>query len=211
YEKNTLLYMPSDLPEPNHPHYQRAVEQAIIATATATEGRTMALFTSYAQLRTTADAIRAPLDRRGITVLQHGVSSRRRLLREYRATEKAVLLGTRTFWEGIDLPGDELLSLLIVRLPFAPPGDPLVAARCAELDNAFNEYTLPDAILRFRQGFGRLIRRTDDRGVVVLLDSRIWQKRYGQSFLDAIPRCTEKRAPLSNLREEIELWMMGAE
>ncbi|MCB0093705.1 MAG: ATP-dependent helicase, partial [Caldilineaceae bacterium] len=103
----------------------------------------------------------------------------RRLLREYRATEKAVLLGTRTFWEGIDLPGDELLSLLIVRLPFAPPGDPLVAARCAELDNAFNEYTLPDAILRFRQGFGRLIRRTDDRGVVVLLDSRIWQKRYG--------------------------------
>ncbi|MEZ4707667.1 MAG: helicase C-terminal domain-containing protein [Caldilineaceae bacterium] len=211
YAQSTLLYMPSDLPEPNHPHYQRAVEQAIIAAATATEGRTLALFTSYAQLRTTADAIRAPLDRLGITVLQHGVSSRRRLLREYRATEKAVLLGTRTFWEGIDLPGDELLSLLIVRLPFAPPGDPLVAARCAELDNAFMEYTLPDAILRFRQGFGRLIRRADDRGVVVLLDSRVWQKRYGQSFLDALPRCTEKRAPLSNLREEIELWMMGAQ
>lgn len=207
YARSTLLYLPNDLPQPNHPHYQQAVEQAIIAAATANDGRTMALFTSYAQVRTTASAIRAPLDRLGITVLQHGMSSRRRLLSEYRDTTKAVILGTRSFWEGIDLPGDELLALLIVKLPFAVPNDPLIAARSAELENPFEEYTLPDAILRFRQGFGRLIRRMDDRGVVVLLDSRIWQKRYGQAFLDALPACTMRHAPLMNLADEITAWM----
>jgi len=211
YRNNTLLFMPSDLPEPNHPHYQQAVESAIVAAATATNGRTLVLFTSYAQLRITADAIRMPLDRLGITVLQQGGSGRQRLLREYRQTQQAVLLGTRTFWEGIDLPGDELLSLLIVRLPFAVPNDPLVAARSAECDNPFMDYTLPEAILRFRQGFGRLIRRASDRGAVILLDSRVWQKRYGPAFLDALPNCTECRAPLSNLQEEIERWMRPRE
>ena len=148
--------------------YQQAVEQAIILAALATGGSTVALFTSYAQLRVTADAIRAPLDRHGITVLQHGSASRRRLLREYRQTERAVLLGTRSFWEGVDLPGEELQCLLIVRLPFAVPSDPLVAARTADLENAFRDYTLPDAIIRFLQGFGRLIRRSTDKGIVVI-------------------------------------------
>ncbi len=207
YEANTLLYMPDDLPTPDHTYYQNAVERAIIDTALATEGRTLALFTSYAQLRTTADAIRAELDRAGITVLEHGASSRNRLLREYRRLEKAVLLGTRSFWEGVDLPGDELRALLIVRLPFAVPSDPVVAARCADLENAFGEYMLPDAILRFRQGFGRLIRRASDRGVVVLLDSRLWRKEYGQAFLESLPPCTISRAPLSNLRQEIATWL----
>ena len=128
YRRNTLLYLPSDIPEPNQSHYQQAVEQAIVKAAVASAGATLALFTSYAQLRATAEAIRAPLDRMGITVLQHGASSRQRLLREYRAADRAVLLGTRSFWEGIDLPGDELRCLLIVRLPFAVPSDPLVAS-----------------------------------------------------------------------------------
>ena len=207
YKSSTLLYLPDPLPAPNHPHYQQAVEQAIIEAAQATGGHTLALFTSYAQLRATADAIRAPLDRLGITVLQHGTSSRNRLLREYREAEKAVLLGTRSFWEGIDLPGDELSCLLIVRLPFAVPSDPLVAARAADLEDPFTDYTLPDAILRFRQGFGRLIRRATDRGVVVVLDNRLWQKEYGRAFLDSLPTCTVRRAPLSNLGEEIEQWL----
>jgi DNA polymerase-3 subunit epsilon/ATP-dependent DNA helicase DinG len=209
YKSSTLLYLPDHLPAPNHPHYQQAVEQAIIEAAQATGGRTLALFTSYAQLRATADAIRAPLDRLGITVLQHGTSSRNRLLREYREAEKAVLLGTRSFWEGIDLPGDELSCLLIVRLPFAVPSDPLVAARAADLEDPFTDYTLPDAILRFRQGFGRLIRRATDRGVVVVLDNRLWQKEYGRAFLDSLPTCTVRHAPLSNLGEEISQWLDG--
>ncbi|MEZ4718575.1 MAG: helicase C-terminal domain-containing protein [Caldilineaceae bacterium] len=207
YRTSTLIYMPDDLPQPNHPSYQRAVDAAIIAAATAAGGRTMVLFTSYAHLRATAEGIRAPLDRQGITVLQHGSSSRRRLLREYRATERAVLLGTRSFWEGIDLPGEQLSVLVIVKLPFAVPSDPLVAARSAEFENSFMEYTLPDAILRFRQGFGRLIRRASDRGVVLLLDSRIWQKRYGQAFLEALPACTVRRASMANLGEEVDLWL----
>mgnify|MGYP002063618440 CR=1 FL=1 len=106
-------------------------------------------------------------------LLQHGASSRNRLLREYRQSERAVLLGTRTFWEGIDLPGEQLSVLCIVRLPFAVPSDPLVAARSAEFDNAFRDFTVPDAILRFRQGFGRLIRTKTDRGVVVVADKRV--------------------------------------
>ncbi len=211
YKRSTLLYLPSDLPEPNQSHYQPAVEQAIIRAAVAAGGSTLALFTSYAQLRATAEVIRAPLDRLGITVLQHGASSRRRLLREYREAGKAVLLGTRSFWEGIDLPGDELRCLLIVRLPFAVPSDPLVAARSAELENPFRDYTLPDAIIRFRQGFGRLIRRASDRGVVVLLDSRVWRKEYGQSFLESIPECTTRHAPLANLEEEIGRWLRQEE
>ncbi len=140
-------------------------------------------------------------------MLQHGSASRRRLLREYRQTERAVLLGTRSFWEGVDLPGEELQCLLIVRLPFAVPSDPLVAARTADLENAFRDYTLPDAIIRFRQGFGRLIRRSTDRGIIVILDSRIWRKEYGNAFLESLPQCTTRLAPLTNLSEEISHWL----
>jgi Rad3-related DNA helicase len=207
YKRNVLLYLPDELPLPNQPGHQTAVEEAIIAAALAAGGRTLALFTNYYQLRTTASAIREPLDRAGITVLQHGTSSRNRLLREYRQNPRAVLLGTRTFWEGIDLPGEQLSVLMIVKLPFAVPSDPLVAARSKEFDNPFRDYTLPDAVLRFRQGFGRLIRRATDYGVVVLLDSRVWQKQYGHTFLEALPDCTTQSAPLENLGTEIDLWL----
>jgi DNA polymerase-3 subunit epsilon/ATP-dependent DNA helicase DinG len=206
YKRSVLLYLPSDMPLPSDNRYQAAVEQAILATATACRGRTLALFTSYQQVRATADAIRAPLERLGITVLQHGQSGRSRLLREFRAAEQAILLGTRSFWEGVDLPGDEVRCLLIARLPFAVPSDPMVAARSAEFEDSFNDFMVPDAVLRFRQGFGRLIRRAGDRGVVVLLDSRIWRKAYGQTFLDSLPDCTVRRAPLSNLAGAVESW-----
>lgn len=210
YASSTLLMMPHDLPMPDHPYYQQAVERAIMDATLASGGRTLVLFTSYAQLRTTADAIRAELDRAGITVLEHGASSRNRLLREYRRLEKAVLLGTRSFWEGVDLPGDELRCLVIVRLPFAVPSDPIVAARSRDLENSFSDYMLPDAILRFRQGFGRLIRRATDRGIVVLLDSRLWRKEYGSAFLESLPTCAISKAPLANLSEEIPAWLTTA-
>jgi len=129
-------------------------------------------------------------------------------LREFKETPKAVLLGTRSFWEGVDLPGDELECLLIVRLPFSVPSDPLVAARSQYFDDPFSEYTLPETILRFRQGFGRLVRRTSDRGTVIVLDSRVWRKGYGQGFLEALPECTVRRSPLMNLDGEIRKWLM---
>jgi DNA polymerase-3 subunit epsilon/ATP-dependent DNA helicase DinG len=207
YKSSTLLYMPSDLMQPNHPAYQSGVERAIMQAAEACGGRSLVLFTSNAALRATADAVRAPLERLGISVLQQGTGNRHRLLREYRASERAVLLGSRSFWEGVDLPGDELRCLLIAKLPFSVPNDPLIAARSSECEDAFHDYMLPDAVLRFRQGFGRLIRRASDRGVVVLLDSRIWRREYGQSFLDALPPCTVRNAPLSLLGTEIQQWL----
>lgn len=207
YQASALVFMPSDIQQPTHPNYQPGVERAILDAAEAANGRTLVLFTSMAHLRATADAIRAPLERIGITLYQQGNGSRHRLLREYRASERAVLLGTRSFWEGIDLPGDQLSCLLIARLPFAVPSDPLVGARSAECDDPFNDYTLPDAVLRFRQGFGRLIRRATDRGVVVLLDSRVWRKEYGHLFLDALPPCTVRHAPLSLLGGEVRRWL----
>ena len=207
YKSSTLLYMPSDMNQPDHPAYQAGVERAILDAAEACNGRTLALFTSNAHLRTTGDALRIPLERAGITLLQQGSISRHRLLREYRRAERAVLMGTRSFWEGVDLPGDELSCLLIVRLPFAVPNDPIVAARSRECENSFSDYMLPDAVLRFRQGFGRLIRRADDRGVVVILDSRVWRREYGQLFLDALPPCTVRHAPLSILGGEVSKWL----
>jgi ATP-dependent DNA helicase DinG len=207
YRTNVLLYLPSDIPMPDQSGYQAAVERAIIQTARAANGRTLVLFTSHAHLHATADAIRLPLDQAGINVLEHGVSSRNRLLREFRSGRKAVLLGTGTFWEGVDLPGQMLSCLIIVRLPFAVPTDPLVAARSRFYENPFYEYTIPDAVLRLRQGFGRLIRRADDRGVVMLLDSRAWRKSYGAAFLDALPTCTIRHAPLMNVGETASQWL----
>jgi Rad3-related DNA helicase len=207
YQTQVLLYLPSDVPMPDRSGYQSAVERAIVEAARGAEGRTLVLFTSHAHLRATADAVRAPLDQAGVAVLEHGFSSRGRLLRDFRTGRKAVLLGTGTFWEGIDLPGEMLSCLVIVRLPFAVPTDPLVAARSRAYDNPFQEYTVPDAVLRFRQGFGRLIRRADDRGVVVLLDSRLWQRDYGSAFLDALPACTIRHAPLMNLSETVAQWL----
>ncbi len=207
YRKSTLLCLPSDMPAPNQPDYQRAVDQAIIDATVAAGGRTLALFTSYQQLRATADTVRPALERQGITVVQHGQGNRQRLLREFRGAERALLLGTRSFWEGVDLPGDELICLLIAKLPFGVPTDPLVAARSSEFDDPFNEYTLPEAVLRFRQGFGRLIRRATDRGVVIVLDNRVWRKEYGQAFLDALPECTVRRTPLPNVSFEVRRWL----
>lgn len=207
YKRAALLCLPGDMPLPNQPQYQQAVEQAIVEVATAVEGRTLVLFTSFHQLRTTADAIHDRLERAGVKLLQHGQGSRHRLLRDFRAAPHAVLLGTRTFWEGVDLPGDELQCLLIARLPFAVPDDPLVAARSAEFEEPFYDYTVPDAVLRFRQGFGRLIRRTTDRGVVVILDSRVWRKEYGTAFLEALPECTVSRVPLRKLGIAVYDWL----
>jgi DNA polymerase-3 subunit epsilon/ATP-dependent DNA helicase DinG len=207
YRKSTLLCLPSDMPAPNQPDYQRAVDQAIIDATVAAGGRTLALFTSYQQLRATADTVRPALERQGITVVQHGQGNRQRLLREFRGADRALLLGTRSFWEGVDLPGDELICLLIAKLPFGVPTDPLVAARSSEFDDPFNEYTLPEAVRRFRQGFGRLIRRATDRGVVIVLDNRVWRKEYGQAFLDALPECTVRRTPLPNVSFEVRRWL----
>ena len=208
YQESTLLYLPTDLPEPNAPGYQTAVEQTLIGLAKALDGRTLALFTSYQQLKRTAQAIGPALTEAGITVLSQGSgSSRHQILETFKGGNKTVLLGTRSFWEGVDVVGAALSALVLVRLPFAVPNDPVVAARSETFDDPFYHYQVPDAILRFRQGFGRLIRSKTDRGVVVVLDKRVTSKGYGKLFLESLPECTTHKGPLLNLPATARSWV----
>ena len=209
YRASTLLFVPSDMPEPaQRERYQAAVERGLVELAAALDGGLLALFTSYSQLRQTAQEITPRLALGGIEVLsQSGGSSRSALLQAFREREKAVLLGTRSFWEGVDIPGDDLRALVIVRLPFSVPSDPIFAARSETFVDPFNDYAVPDAILRFRQGFGRLIRSHEDRGIVAVFDRRVLSKRYGQHFLNDLPDCTRVTAPLASLPQEALRWL----
>jgi ATP-dependent DNA helicase DinG len=154
YEGSALLYLVNDIPEPSDANnYQRSVENTLVRLSKASGGRLLALFTSYAQLKRTSQAISPQLAEAGIQVYEQGEgASSNTLLEAFRDAEKAVLLGTRAFWEGVDIPGDALSVLVIVRLPFDVPSDPIIAARSETFEDPFNEYSLPEAILRFRQG-----------------------------------------------------------
>lgn len=209
FETSTLLYLINDIPEPNTGQpYQRAVERGLIQLCKATGGRTLALFTSYAQLRKTAQAISGPLAAQGISVYEQGEgASRHALLESFRVSDQAVLLGTRSFWEGVDVPGQALSVLAIIRLPFDVPSDPIVAARSEMYESPFNQFMLPEAILRFRQGFGRLIRTRSDRGVVATFDRRLLTKFYGQAFVQSLPQCTVRKDRLAELPEAAARWL----
>jgi DNA polymerase-3 subunit epsilon/ATP-dependent DNA helicase DinG len=209
FETSTLLYMVNDIPEPGDANaYQREVEAALIRVAKATGGRMLALFTSYAQLKRTSQAISGALSEADIQVYEQGEgASTNTLLESFRDSPKAVLLGTRAFWEGVDIPGDALSVLVIVKLPFDVPSDPIIAARAETFDDAFNEYNLPEAILRFRQGFGRLIRTQSDRGVVIILDKRVLTKKYGRQFIESLPTCTTKVGTVVDLPRVAAKWL----
>jgi ATP-dependent DNA helicase DinG len=209
FETSTLLYLVNDIPEPNAgAAYQRAVEQGLIQICRATRGRALALFTSYTQLRRTSEAVSGPLAAAGVSVFEQGEgASRHALLETFRTTEQAVLLGTRSFWEGVDVPGEALSVLIIVRLPFDVPSDPIIAARAETYESPFYQYSVPEAILRFRQGFGRLIRTRSDRGVVVSFDRRLISKTYGRAFVDSLPRCTVRTGPLSDIPKAAVRWL----
>ncbi len=209
YESSALLYIPKDIPEPSDRHgHQRAIERGLIRLCRATGGRALVLFTSYQQLQQTSRAIRPALERYGISVLEQGEgASSHALLQTFRQGEQTVLLGTRAFWEGVDIPGEDLSILAIVKLPFDVPSDPIIAARAETFDDPFYQYAIPEAILRFRQGFGRLIRTRQDRGVVVILDKRVLTKRYGKLFLESLPQCTVRVDSLNNLPEAAARWL----
>jgi ATP-dependent DNA helicase DinG len=208
YKHSTLLYLPTDIPEPNQPYYQKSVEETLTTLCRATGGRVLVLFTSYYQLRNTARAISRRLAESDIVVFQQGAgTSRVQLLENFRTTPRAVLMGTRSFWEGVDVVGPALSVLVIARLPFSVPNDPIFSARSETFDNPFGDYAVPETILRFRQGFGRLIRTKTDRGVVVMLDKRVLTKSYGPMFLNSLPECTTMRASLARLPGAAERWL----
>ncbi len=200
YQRQALVYIPDDIPEPNQRGYQQAVEQALIELCVAAGGRTLALFTANGALKQTYAAIQEALEEHEIAVLGQGIDgSRRALLERFKDSPRTVLLGTTSFWEGVDVVGEALSVLVIAKLPFSVPSDPIFAARSERCADPFGEYAVPQSILRFKQGFGRLIRSAEDRGIVVCLDRRLLTKRYGQQFLASLPHTRVRTGPLKQL------------
>ncbi|MEX2080132.1 MAG: helicase C-terminal domain-containing protein, partial [Dehalococcoidia bacterium] len=208
YERSTLLAAVSDIPEPADPAYGAGVARAVEELVLAAGGRSLVLFTSHAALRQAAEAIRPKLEGAGIAVLAQGIDGTPRQLTDNLADNpRTVVLGTSSFWEGVDIRGDALSMLIVARLPFAVPTDPVHRARSEQYDDPFGRYSLPSAILRFRQGFGRLIRHREDRGVVAVLDRRIFEKPYGKQFVSALPRCTMLKAEASVVADRAREWL----
>lgn len=209
YETAAMVYLINNIPEPSDRRgHQRALERGLIDLCRTTGGRTLVLFTSYAQLRRTSAAIAPALAEEGIHVYEQGTgASAHALLENFRAADQAVLLGTRSFWEGVDVPGEALSVLVIVKLPFDVPSDPIVASRSETFEDPFYQYSLPEAILRFRQGFGRLIRTQMDRGVVAVFDRRVLSKSYGRAFIESLPPSTVRTGPLQDLPEAAARWL----
>ena len=194
YRSNMRVYISGNIPDPRQNGYQEAVEKWTAEALEANRGRTLVLFTSYRQMRATHEALRERMEKQGIPILIQGDGTpRTELLDRFRQDVSSVLFGTESFWQGVDVPGESLSCVVIPKLPFAVPSHPLVQARREKIEaeggKPFFEQSLPEAILKFRQGVGRLIRTRSDRGTVLILDNRIRKMRYGRQFLDALPRC----------------------
>ncbi len=188
YPNQALLYVPQSLPDPRQPGFARAAADEVTRILKASRGRAFVLFTSYKQMREVHDLVSFAID---YPALLQQTGPRTALLEEFRNTPNAVLFATASFWQGVDVPGEQLSCVIIDKLPFAVPNDPVVEARgraiAEEGGDAFYEYQIPEAALALKQGFGRLIRSSSDRGVLALLDNRISKRRYGQVFFDSLP------------------------
>lgn len=188
YQKQALLYVPQHLPDPRTPAFTKLAAEEVIQILTHSKGRAFVLFTSYQQMRMVYDHVSLAIE---YPTFMQGTGPRGALLEEFRNTPNAVLFATSSFWQGVDVPGDQLSCVIIDRLPFAVPSDPVVDARIRNIretgGNPFYDYQIPQAAIALKQGFGRLIRARTDRGLLVLLDNRITKQRYGQVFFDSLP------------------------
>ncbi len=188
HERSTLVFVPEDIPEPNDPRFGSTMADVLADTLIATHGRGLVLFTSHRALREARNALKGPLEEHNIVVLGQGIDgSTRNLIERLRTEQGTVVFGTSSFWEGVDVVGDALSVLIITKFPFAVPSDPIFEARSELYDNPFMELSLPLAVLKFKQGFGRLIRTAQDRGICVILDRRAISKRYGSTFIQSLP------------------------
>jgi ATP-dependent DNA helicase DinG len=208
FARQALLAVPRDIPEPNSPDYEAATHAVIREVLQATRGGTFVLFTAYGALNRAAAALAADLAGGGLTVLRQGEANRALLLSRFVQDPRAVLFATDSFWEGVDVRGDALRCVVITRLPFRVPTEPIEQARVEAITarggNAFAEHTVPQAVIKLKQGFGRLIRSTSDRGAVVLLDSRVVRKHYGRVFLDSLPPARRLIAGRDTVSRELQ-------
>jgi ATP-dependent DNA helicase DinG len=191
FREQALLYLPEALPDVRHASFPVHAAEEIARLLEITEGRAFCLFTSYVQMRDAFERVRSKV---GFPLLLQGTAPRSVLLERFKTTPNAVLFATASFWQGVDVPGEQLSCVIIDRLPFAVPSDPIVAARVRALKedgrDAFAEYQVPEAVLALKQGFGRLIRSRSDRGILAILDTRIQRMRYGKIFLESLPDYT---------------------
>jgi len=212
YLSQALVCLPTDLPDPQSPEFEPLLVDVVADVARRIGGRTLALFTSHQQLRDVYTSLKHRADLDEVLILGQGIDGQRRpLLKVFTETEHALLLGTSSFWEGIDVPGDRLSCVIVVKLPFPVPTEPVFAARAELVRDPFTQYALPLAALRLKQGFGRLIRRASDRGAVVVLDGRISSREYGRAFLEVLPPAAQYRGRVERVGERIEEWLEAAE
>lgn len=217
YREQALLVIPRDFPSVKgsvgDDHFVSTLVGSLADTAIVTQGRMLVLFTSYRMLRQVYDPLKELLSTHGITVIGQGMDSgsRTKLTRRFQGQQASVLLGTSSFWEGVDIPGEALTSLAIVRLPFQPPNHPLVEAKSERLQqekkNPFMKLSVPQAVIRFKQGFGRLVRTSQDRGIVIVYDTRILESYYGKYFLYSLPGPKMEHMPLGQMVPRISEWL----
>ena len=208
YKENMIFLVPKDIPFPDEPDFQIYVENVLKKLILKAKGRTLVLFTSYESLRLSYNNIFSTMLANGIKLLRQGADDNARILKNFKDDVSSVLFATDSFWQGVDVPGESLSQVIIVKLPFTVPNDPVFKARSEAIrkkgGNSFMELSVPEAIIKFRQGVGRLIRKNTDKGTVVVLDRRIYEKQYGSLFLANVPECKKYYEPVSKILDIIE-------
>jgi len=209
YIDSTFMLMPKSIPDPREEAHIDHVCQSIAMACISMQGRALALFTSYSSIRKAYENLKPVMEKRNIEVLAQGISgSPKQLVNHLRENPHTLLLGTSSMWEGIDIKGESLQVLIMTRLPFAVPTDPIYQARSEKYKNPFMEFAIPTAILKFRQGFGRLIRSNNDRGVFIMLDNRINTKKYGEMFLNSLPAMKRQKYDNNQITNMIKKWLV---